>query len=114
VKSKGIHVIRNLLAVTLKGMEMGLGVNNGTYHLLQENIMVTILGILFVALILLMIEVPSLLKNKQRKELWAFSILLFLGVGLSITKSLGINLNPSDWISIVIKPLRSTMNILLK
>jgi hypothetical protein len=93
---------------------MGLGVNNGTYHLLQENIMVTILGILFVALILLMIEVPSLLKNKQRKELWAFSILLFLGVGLSITKSLGINLNPSDWISIVIKPLRSTMNILLK
>ena len=95
-------------------MEMGLDVNNGTYHLIQENNMVAILGILFIALIMLMIEVPSLLKSKQKKELWAFSILLFLGVGLSITKSLGINLNPSDWIAIVIKPLRSTMNILLK
>ncbi|MCF6094967.1 hypothetical protein L1765_13455 [Microaerobacter geothermalis] len=65
-----------------------------------------VLGILFIAGIIALIEVPSLLKKNLKKELWVFSILLFIGTGLSIVEGLQINLpNPLDWITIIYKPL---------
>ncbi|WP_243291595.1 hypothetical protein [Bacillus sp. FJAT-47783] len=64
-----------------------------------------ILGILMVAIIVIYIEVPSLLKKKQTKELYVFSILLFIGVVLSILESLQIELpNPLDAITFIYKP----------
>jgi hypothetical protein len=65
-----------------------------------------IAGILLVAILIIVLEVPPLLEKKQKKELWVFSLLLFLGVGLSIAESLDLNIpNPLDWIAIIYKPL---------
>lgn len=64
-----------------------------------------IVGILAVAILVIYIEVPSLLKKKQTKELWVFSVLLFIGVVLSILESLQIELpNPLDAITFIYKP----------
>jgi hypothetical protein len=64
-----------------------------------------ILGILLIAIIILLIEVPPLLKAKRKKELWVFSILLLFATALSISKSLQVNIpNPLDWLTIIFKP----------
>lgn len=53
-----------------------------------------------------LIEVPALLKKNRKKELRVFSILLVLGIGLSISQSLDVRIpNPLDWIAVVYKPL---------
>ena len=65
-----------------------------------------IISILAVGGIIIAIEVPSLLKQKEKKELWIFSILLLVAIGLSIAQSLRVTLpNPLDWIAYVYKPL---------
>lgn len=64
-------------------------------------------GIFFVviAVVIVIIEVPSLLKKKLKKELWVFSILLIFGLGLSIAQSLNMDLpNPIDLIAFLYKP----------
>lgn len=71
--------------------------------------------ILAIAVGIVMIEVPYLRKQQLKKELWVFLILLLLGTGLSIAKSLNIDIpNPSDWIAIVLKPLSDVLFSLLE
>lgn len=61
------------------------------------------------------IEIPSLLKKKRIKELCVFSVLLLIGVGLSISQSLQLNIpNPLDWINVVFKPLNDAIFGILK
>lgn len=61
------------------------------------------------------IEIPSLLKKKLIKELWVFSVLLLIGVGLIISQSLQVNIpNPLDWITVVFKPLNDAIFGILK
>ncbi|MFB6467807.1 hypothetical protein ACE38V_13535 [Cytobacillus sp. Hz8] len=61
------------------------------------------------------IEIPSLLKKKLIKELWVFSVLLLIGVGLIISQSLQLNIpNPLDWITVVFKPLNDAIFGILK
>ncbi|WP_257348508.1 hypothetical protein [Pseudalkalibacillus decolorationis] len=74
-----------------------------------------IAGILLIALLIIIFEVPSLWKSKQKKELWVFFLLLIFGVGLSIAKSLAVNIpNPLDWIIAVYKPFSDAMMNILK
>ncbi|MFJ8236167.1 hypothetical protein ACIQ34_10515 [Ureibacillus sp. NPDC094379] len=73
------------------------------------------IGILLVAAVILMIEVPSLLEKKYKKELLVFLILLAIGVGLSITQSFGKPIpNPMDLLTFVFKPLIDVISPLLK
>ncbi|MBO1515439.1 hypothetical protein [Metabacillus bambusae] len=74
-----------------------------------------IAGILLVATLIIVLEVPPLLEKKQKKESWVFSLLLLFGVGLSIAESLDLNIpNPLDWIAIIYKPLSDLIMSLLK
>ncbi|MCF6409810.1 hypothetical protein [Pseudalkalibacillus salsuginis] len=74
-----------------------------------------ITGILLVAILIIIIEVPALWKERQKKELWVFSLLLLIGVGLSIAVGLDANIpNPFDWIALLFKPLSDFMMWLLK
>ncbi|WP_408007522.1 hypothetical protein ACJROX_22950 [Pseudalkalibacillus sp. A8] len=74
-----------------------------------------IAGILLVAILIIVLEVPPLWKKKQKKELWVFSLLLLFGVGLSIAESLDLNIpNPLDWIATIYKPLSDLIMSLLK
>ncbi|TKH45142.1 hypothetical protein NST83_01735 [Paenibacillus sp. FSL R10-2782] len=64
-----------------------------------------ILGILLVAVAISMLEVPYMRKKRLKKELWLFSILLLLGVGISIAKALSWFIpTPLDWIAAVYRP----------
>ncbi|MET3292762.1 UNVERIFIED_CONTAM: putative membrane protein YczE [Brevibacillus sp. OAP136] len=75
----------------------------------------SVLGILIVILIICLLEVPSLLKKKQRRELLAFSVLLLVGTGLNIALALHIELpNPMDWIIAVYKPVSDMVDSLFK
>ena len=77
--------------------------------------MVGVLGILAVSLVIAIIEVPSLLKKKLRRELWVFSILLLIGTGLSIAKSLKVEiLNPFDLMAAFYKPFSDMLFQLLE
>jgi hypothetical protein len=56
--------------------------------------------------VLILIEVPSLWKRKQIKDLWVFSSLLFLGIGLVIMRFLNLHVpNPVNGIDYVLRPL---------
>jgi len=72
------------------------------------------LGIVSAAILIFMAEAPSLLKNKAKRELWVFSVLLVIGVGLSITRGLNVSIpNPLDVLIIVYKPLSDLLTSLL-
>ncbi|WP_066636684.1 hypothetical protein [Desulfolucanica intricata] len=65
--------------------------------------MVVLLILLF--LIIIGLEVPGLVQKKMWRELIAFSMLLFIGMALSIPGVLGIPLpNPSTPIEALLKP----------
>ena len=74
--------------------------------------MLNSLGILLVATVIIFIEVPSLLEKKQKKELIVFSILLFIGVTLSILRAFGINIpNPLDLLTFIFKPMNDLIRV---
>lgn len=73
------------------------------------------IGILLIAATILLIEVPPLLEKKYKKELYVFSTLLAIGVGLSMAQGLGKTIpNPMDLLTFVLKPLNDIIAPLLK
>ena len=77
--------------------------------------MIKVIFLIFCRAIILWIEVPPLLEKKYKKELLVFSILLAIGVGLSITLGFGKSIpNPLDLITFVFKPLNDVITLLLK
>ena len=70
--------------------------------------MVKIIGILLVTAVIVMIDVPTMWKNKQKKEMVVYSLLLFIGVTLLILLAVGIKLpSPVDLFSIMEKPFNN-------
>jgi len=68
--------------------------------------MVPVFGIIAVAIVIFIIEVPALRRNRYIKELWFFALLLLLGTGLSIVWALHVPLpSPFEWLTIIYKPL---------
>ncbi|PEZ74705.1 hypothetical protein [Bacillus sp. AFS017274] len=77
--------------------------------------MVAVAGILVIVAVIIAIDVPHLLRNKLKKELWIFSILLLFGTALSIAQALNIKVpNPLDGITAIYKPLSDMIETLLK
>ncbi len=65
-----------------------------------------IVGIVAASAIVVGIEVPPLLQQKRKKDLWAVSILLVMALCLSIMKVLKVKLpNPLDWLTVIYKPI---------
>jgi len=67
--------------------------------------MIKTLAILFVTAIVIMIDVPSMWKNKQKKELIVYSVFLFIGVTFLILLAIGVKI-PSP-VDIYFKTLRN-------
>ncbi len=64
-----------------------------------------ILGIIIVSLGIVALEVPPLLEKGFKKELWIFSVLLTVGLVLSILFTLGIKIpNPYDMLTTIYQP----------
>lgn len=65
-----------------------------------------IAGVFLLATLIALQEVPHLLKNKLKKELWVFLSLLFIGVSLGVARSMGLELpSPLDLITAIYKPI---------
>jgi xanthine/uracil permease len=68
--------------------------------------MLNSLGILLISAVIVWIEVPTLLKNKQKKELIIFSVFLVIGIGMGMTIGFGKTIpNPTEFLSFILKPL---------
>ncbi|WP_017381638.1 hypothetical protein [Paenisporosarcina sp. TG-14] len=77
--------------------------------------MIKSLAILLVAGAIAYFEVPPLLKEKQKKDLVVFSILLIIGVVLSIFWALDKQIpNPLDFITFILKPLNDFISQLVE
>lgn len=71
--------------------------------------------ILIFSSILCFIEIPKMLNEKLYRELWSFSIILVLGITLSILKCLDVEItNPSDWIAWVYSPVSDFLRQVLQ
>jgi len=74
-----------------------------------------VIGILAIAAIIAMMEVPGLWKKRHMKELWVFTLLLLLGTGIHIAQSLSVKLpNPLDWITYLYKPISDFIGSVLR
>lgn len=68
--------------------------------------MITVIGILSVALTIIFIEYPTIKKGTFKKEEYLFVLFLFIGIGLNIINGLHIKFpNLLDWLIIVYKPI---------
>ena len=73
--------------------------------------MLKTIGILIIAAVMVISEVPPLVEKKLKKEVTIFSILLVFGIVLSILIALGVAVpNPMDFLSYVLKPLSNLIS----
>jgi len=77
-------------------------------------VIISILAIAVFDIILCIVEIPKMCKQKLFRELWAFSVLLTFGTVLAVMKSLDFYIyNPSDFIAWVYSPISGFMKSLL-
>ncbi|MED4207364.1 hypothetical protein [Neobacillus mesonae] len=68
--------------------------------------MLGVAGVIAAAVIILILEVPYLIKKKLRRETWVFSFILLFAVGMGIAVSLQVNIpNPRNGLTTIYKPL---------
>jgi hypothetical protein len=76
--------------------------------------MVAIIGIILTVTVGALLEVPSLLRKKMKKELRIYAILLVVSTTLSILLAAHVKLpNPLDWIIAIYKPVSDAVLKLL-
>ncbi|WP_208591131.1 hypothetical protein [Gracilibacillus suaedae] len=74
-----------------------------------------IIVVFLIGFILILLEVPSIWRREEKKELLVFSILLVIGIGLNVAKELNWNiLNPLDVLIFIYKPISDFVMSLLK
>ena len=62
--------------------------------------------LIVLSIVIILFEVPGLVKKKMWRELAAFSVYLWIGIALLIPQALGIKLpNPTKAIEALFKPL---------
>lgn len=67
------------------------------------------------AIMIIAFEMPKMRKKKLTKELWVFSVLMVMAVGLGIAHSLNLSIpNPLNGVRMVFQPISSVINGLLK
>lgn len=70
---------------------------------------------LIMAVVMILLEVPRLIKRGLKKELKVFFILLILAMILTIAKGFKLNIpNPSHWITIIYNPVIKLVGIMFK
>ena len=68
--------------------------------------MITILAILLVTAFIAFVELPTLWRRGERREIWTFILLLLLGSAMNIMSALNIPIpNPVIWIQDIYQPL---------
>lgn len=66
--------------------------------------------LLAILVLIVVLEVPPLVKNRMWRELVAFSVYMLIGAALSIPQAMGIQLpNPTKTIEALFRPLAELM-----
>jgi hypothetical protein len=77
--------------------------------------MVAIFALVVFDIVVCVIEIPKMLKQKLIKELITFAIMLLLGTVIGVMKSLDVKVpNPSDFLTWVYSPVSDLMKSLIK
>lgn len=77
--------------------------------------MLAITGILTAVVLIILLEVPPLLRANLRKECIAFGLLLGVGTALSILEALQVTVpNPFDWFLMIFMPFNLWLEQLLR
>ncbi|TYR81692.1 hypothetical protein FZC66_07620 [Priestia megaterium] len=64
------------------------------------------LGVLLISIVILVVELPKLLKMDKRKDMYFFLIFLLLSTVMNIVYYLQLPVpNPLDWLTTVLQPL---------
>ncbi len=80
----------------------------------ERSFYVVSIVVIVAALIIIAIDVPYLKRNKLKKERWIFTILLLIGVGLSMAHSFHLSLpNPMRGINMILHPVSNYLYELL-
>lgn len=70
--------------------------------------MLRAIGILLITVFIVLIDVPTMWKNKQKKELVVYSVILSIGVTFLILYAVGIKIpSPVDLFATIGKPLNN-------
>jgi len=70
------------------------------------NKMYAIIGILFIVLVIVYIELPLLKECKLKREICSFVFFLLIGIGVNMVNSLHVKFpNLLDWLAIVYQPV---------
>ncbi|MBH5319754.1 hypothetical protein I6N90_18305 [Paenibacillus sp. GSMTC-2017] len=73
--------------------------------------MLSVIGLIVLALCIAFYEMPTLIKKRKVKELWVFSSLLLIGTSMGIAESLHVLIpNPIDWIIKIYTPISEMLN----
>lgn len=76
---------------------------------------VTIVSVLAFGATLCFSGIPKMLESRSYKEMWLFSVLLALGVILSVLKCLKVSIpNPSDWLAWMCAPASDYLKNILE
>ncbi|NMM63739.1 hypothetical protein HBE96_13865 [Clostridium sp. P21] len=76
---------------------------------------VSILSVLVFSIVLSIVEIPKMLRQKLYKELYTFIVLLSFGTVLAILKSFNVDIpNPSDFVQWVYSPFNNIIRELLE
>ncbi|WP_431028322.1 hypothetical protein [Lysinibacillus sp. LZ02] len=70
------------------------------------------LGILIISGFIIYMILPKLLKDGDRKTIWVFSLLLFIGTALNMALSLNVKIpSPLDVIIVIFKPISEFLKV---
>lgn len=73
--------------------------------------MLNIVFILVSAALISWLEFPRMIREGERREIWGFSVLLLIGIGLSLAQSIMTEIpTPLIWIAMIIKPFSDLLS----
>lgn len=76
--------------------------------------MFSVLGILIISVVICFSILPKLIREKETKTIWFFSIFMFIGTALNIAVILNIKIpNPLNIIIIIFKPISEFLKMTL-
>ncbi|MDN4068941.1 hypothetical protein QYF50_13645 [Paenibacillus vini] len=73
--------------------------------------MLNITFILVSASLISWLELPRMIREGERREIWGFSVFLLIGIGLSLAQSFITEIpTPLIWITMIVKPFSDLLS----
>jgi len=75
--------------------------------------MMFLLGVVGIAVVIVMIDFPTLIKNKWWKEMWVYSFFLIAGLAIGTARAFHLDIpNPIEFIIKIDKPIENVVEFI--